>query len=445
MGKSSQEEGRLRATRHPLGITLTIVMLVITLLLVIVSVVVQQGLGSLHQARLASASKQALFAAEAGAADAVRRLIEDPSWPGPLDDTSMSGGAVYSVLVLNNLSGASELLAPNGARVPIGYAYLYATGRPMPEGVTRHVGVLLRPGSASALKFALGVGGNLSMTGSKDVFGSVKANGNISLTGNTEIIPQGGNGRLLSSASILTSGVVRMDEAQDVRARGSVAEGAFRGPYLIEPNDTSESSRPFINDGRTSNALNAGESGQVLPNPLPDELLPPDPAGVLAADPVLVTIHSETNPGDPFDTAGGVHYFENGFAGPRQVTGGGTIVVKDGNTISFSGNSDVEANLVSLTDLSSSGSTLISFSGNSDVKGLIYSHDGVSVSGSFRLDGLLICYLGNLDTSGNTSIRLDSTVLAKVPGFTPWLSGCGGEGGTPGGQGTLSILSWERQ
>lgn len=108
--------GYFLSTRR--GISLTIVLLVITLLLVIVSLVVRQGLSSLHQAKLTTASKKALFVAEAGAADALRHLVEDAGWVGPLNDVEMEGGGLYSVVVTNNLSGSGAQTASDGAEVP---------------------------------------------------------------------------------------------------------------------------------------------------------------------------------------------------------------------------------------------------------------------------------------------------------------------------------------
>ena len=86
-------------------------------------------------------------------------------------------------------------------------------------------------------------------------------------------------------------------------------------------------------------------------------------------------------------------------------------------------------------------------SGSSRVTGLVYAHHGIDVSGSFRLTGILISYdpiLGNLDTSGSTRVTLDSTVLAKIPGFEPWANGFGGDGGLPVGSTSIGVVSWER-
>lgn len=420
------------------GITLTIVLLVVTLMAVIVSLVVRQGMGALHQAKLTTASKQALFAAEAGAADAFRRLVEDPAWVGPLDETSMPNGSLYSALITNNIAGGGEVMAPNGARVPPGFAYIYASGRPSEEGVLRHVGILVSPGSVSSLSMAIGVGGQVQMQGSKDIAGSIKANGNISFQGNTDITPVNGSGRVLGSSNISFQGASDMDEAQDVRARGTVsASPAVGGAYLVQSNDTSDSSLPFINDYRLTNSLVTGEQGQVLPNP--------DPALLLAG----AVVHAETTAGSTFDTQGLVHHFPNGltFTGSTDVIGGGTIVVTGGNSLTFQGSSDVDANLIVLRDSAqfpSGGNPSLNFQGSANVRGLVYAHQNVRLQGSSDVQGLIIAYSGDLVTQGSTDISLDATVLADVPGFALWASGFGGEGGIPSGSGPLSVRSWER-
>ena len=416
-------------------------------MLVIVSVVVQQGLGSLRQARLSGGSKQALFAAEAGAADAFRHLIEDQSWQGPLDSTTMEGGAVYSAVVVNNIAGDTPKIAPDGAKVLPGFAYVLATGSPNEEGVTRSVGVLVGVGSSNALSFALGAGGEIAMQGSKDIFGSLKANGNIALQGSTSIQPLDGSGRLLSSSDLSVQGSTSMDEAQDARARGSIS-GNIGGAYLVQPNDDSESTLPFINDGRTTNSLNSGEQGQVLPNPDRSHLTS-----------VMVS-HTETLIAGDFDTGGQVHYFPDGIQFGGNVMGGGTIFVDNGKSIEFQGSTSVQANLVAMGDFGGTsggggcghhggatggGGDVIVFQGSSTVKGLVFAHEGIRFQGSSDIEVIVISYRGDIRTQGSTSIKLDSSVLANTPGFDAWASGFGGSGGIAAGSGAITVLSWERQ
>ena len=448
MGKRGYRQSEHFVLRQR-GIILSIVLLVITLMIVVMSVVVRQSLGSLHQAKLAGFSKQSLFAAEAGAADAMRRLVEAPAWEGPIPSTTMESGSSYSALITNNFSGPGEQTASNGAKVPQGMAYVLATGQQSSGGVKRRVGVLVSPSSVSSLGIAIGVGGMVDMGGSKRIFGSVKANGNIEFSGSTRIAPVGGSGRVLSSSDVDTGGSMSLDETQDVLARGEVRQSPpIRGAYLVTGGDGSASTDQFIADGRLDNSLLPGEKGQVLPNPDPATLLAPAtlvPYATVAPGPEIVNYDLNLD--------GKVHYFPYGvtFTGSSNVTGPGTIVVGNGSTMEFSGSTrDLEANLIALDAAvppsPPTGGGTIRFQGNTSVRGLIYAHEDVIIQGNFDLEGMVIAYRdggGDLISQGSTKIRLDPSALADVPGFEAWASGFGGVGGL-GGTSSLSVRVWER-
>ncbi len=449
---------RLGGARSRPGIALPFVLLMLTLLLVILSMVAKQGIGVLHHSKTNSISKQALFAAEAGAADALRRLVEDPNWVGPLPRTELDSGFSYAVEVLNNFSGPGPELASNGTLVPMGFTYLEATGFSPNDTISRQAFLLVTRGSASALGFAIGAGGTVRMQGSKTIFGSVKANRDIRFQGSTSVRPMNGSGRVLSSQDVRSQGSFQMDEAQDVRARGSVqATPGVRGTEFVESGDTSESTEPFIADGRTTNALNPGEVGQVLPNPDQSVLL-----DLTRDDLVYYGADIANDDGSDstvsvsgvLDLEGKIHYFPGGveFTGSSSIVGEGTIVVGHGNSMRFQGSTTaVNANLIALRhpdQMPSSGNPSIRFQGSANVSGLIYAHEDIEIQGSFRLDGVMIAYRdggGDIDVQGSSQITLASTVLANVPGFEAWSGGFAGVGGAPVGSGPLSILSWERR
>lgn len=442
------ERCSLRYSREKnLGIALPFVLMVIALLLITVSTVATNGLGSLSQAKTEQFRKQAFFAAEAGAADALRQLVEDPSWAGPLPQTDLEFHSSYSATVVNNIAGTSgPLTAANGASVPEGHAYILATG--IMGRSTRRVGLLVSPGSSTAFGIAVGVGGDAYMQGSKRVAGSMKASGTIELQGSTRITPLDGSGRLLAGVNVESQGSTRVDASQDVRARGTVsATPAIRGALEVQGSDTTDSTLPFIADGRTTNSLNAGESGLVLPNPDQAVLLDP-------TNPNLVTHGDASNQEDVtgvLDLANQIHYYPGGvnFAGSSSVIGQGTIVVGNGNTMEFQGSTTINGNLIALRSdgAASDGNPSINFQGSTTVNGLIYAHEDVNIQGSFTLNGVVIAYRdggGDLDTQGSTRITLDSSVFGGIPGFESWAAGFGGVGGAPAGSGALSILSWER-
>lgn len=424
------------------GIALPFVLLVIALLLVIVSSVAVQGLGALRQAKVEEHSKQSLFAAEAGAADALRTLVEDPTFAGSIPNGSLPGGSTYTGTVYNNFSGTTSQNAPNGAEIPAGTAYIYGTGSF--ASLNRKVGILVSPGSAAAFGMALGSGGEIRMQGSKTVRGSVKSNQDIRFQGSTRILPIQGSGRVLSSQNVRSQGSTRVDDAQDVRARGSVNDSpAIRGALAIQSGDTTDSTLPFITNYRDLNSLNPGDQGLVLPNPnylaLTDTSQPNIVDGVLPVP-------------DPFDLNGQVHVFNASlsFSGSQSFTGTGTIVVTGGNSIEFQGSTNFNGNLIAIRDPAqypNGGSPTIRFQGSSTVSGLVYAHEGIRCQGSCTINGAMIAYRNGgagIRTQGSTNITLDSSVFANIPGFGPWASGFGGLGGIPAGSGPLSVLLWER-
>ena len=439
-------EAQLRyRAQNRFGIILPFVLLVLTLLLITVSTVTKQGLGSLHQAKLDQYTKQALFAAEAGVQDAISQLVLDQAWAGPIAETQMEIGALYSATVFNNINpGGGTLAATNGAQVPEGYAYILATGRY--NSIERRVGVLVSPNSSNAFGIAIGVGGNAQMQGGKTIGGTIKASGDISLRGSSRIEPLEGSGRILAGGDISTQGSARMDEAQDVRARGGIqSQPAIRGALIVQGADTTPSTLPFIADGRTTNSLSPGEEGLILPNPDQSVLLDP-------ANPNLIS-HLETSVSGALNLNGQIHYFPDGveFLGGSNITGPGTIVVGNGNQMSFQGSTgNLNANLIALRSpgqFPGGGNPSIRFQGNADINGLVYAHEDIETQGSFTLNGVLIAYRdggGDLNTQGNTNINLDATVLATVPGLEAWANGFGGIGGPGIGSGSLSVVTWEK-
>ena len=212
---------------------LPFVLLVLTLLLVAVSAVAHQGLGTLQQAKLEEFKKQAVLAAEAGVADAIEQMVDNAALDGPVAEVEMEIGAAYSFVVFNNLTGGAPIFASNGAEVPAGCAYILSTGEM--GTISREVGAIVSPGAASALGIAIGVGGSIDMSGSKRVTGTVKANGDINFSGSTRIEPLDGSGQLLSSSSISVSGSTRVDDTQDVLSRGGISGSGYTCLSMAEP------------------------------------------------------------------------------------------------------------------------------------------------------------------------------------------------------------------
>lgn len=415
-------------------------------MLIAVSTVTKQGIGSLRQAKTQQFSKQALFAAEAGACDALRQLVEDPTFAGPIPETDLPLGATYSVEILNNITpGAGTQTAPTGAEVPEGFAYIFATGEY--GTINRRVGLLVSPGSSSAFGLAVGSGGDTRMQGSKTIFGTVKASGDIRMQGSSRIIPLDGSGRVLASQDVRFQGSTRIDESQDVRARGAITTGgSTKGGLVFQSSDTTEDTLPFITGvSRTTNELLPGEQGLVLPNPDQGALLDP------TLNPLLIE-HPETTLSS-LTLNNQVHFFPNGisFSGGANIIGPGTIVSGNGNPIEFQGGTGtIDANLIALrspAQFPSTGNPSIRFQGSTQVNGLVYAHEDVEFQGSSQVNGVVIAYRdggGDITAQGSTRITLDSSVFADIPGFESWADGFGGVGGLPSGIGPISVDLWER-
>lgn len=428
------------------GLALPFVLLVMTLLLVAVSAVAHQGLGTLQQAKIEEFRRQAVYAAEAGVADTIEQMVNDASLNGALPEVEMDVGAKYQVTIYSNFAGGGTQYAPNGAEIRDGYAYIYSVGTV--GTITRRVGVLVTAGSASALGIAIGVGGNVNMGGGKRITGTVKASGDIDFGGSTRIEPLDGSGRVLASGSI-KPGPLRVDDTQDVLARNGIS-GSVSGGNEVNGNDSSPATEPFINDGRFVNQTMPGDAAGavVLPNPDPAVILADPNTVVRDLDPLIQDPLQLPYPEAGVLSLGGkTYYYPDGIdlGSVSQIQGPGTIVVANGRPIDC-GNKQVSgANLVAIGgpdyDLDTSD---ITYKSSKQFDGLMYAHDNITTQGAFRLNGLIISYYGNFKSQGGTRVTLDATVLADIPGFGPWANGFGGSGGIPAGSTSIGVISWER-
>ncbi|MBI3925060.1 MAG: hypothetical protein HY319_05930 [Armatimonadetes bacterium] len=136
------------------GIALAIALVVVSIVLVLAYGLLSLGIQNLNHADAHRYSDKALYAAEAGAVEALRRLEQDTTWTGQGlgEATSLaSGPETYEVEVVNNLAGSESILASNGASVAPGAAYLLATGKARTGDFARRVGVTVRPGPVQQL------------------------------------------------------------------------------------------------------------------------------------------------------------------------------------------------------------------------------------------------------------------------------------------------------
>ncbi|MBI3929486.1 MAG: hypothetical protein HY319_28330 [Armatimonadetes bacterium] len=417
--------------RRSRGIALIVVLSVLAILLLIVLAVGSQGIGSLHTAQVHQHTRQSVYAAEAGVADGIRRVVQDGTFEQSFE-AAFTDNSRYSVEVVNNFGGSGPRTASNGVVVPRGHTYLLSTGSRLDGKYPRKIGVMITGETGSLLDFAMAAGGGIKTHGPKTIQGSMKANGRIEFKAPTDIVPLDGSGRVLSADDIEVKSNFQMDSSQDIRARAKI-NGKVRGTEEVFPYDTSEATLAFINDGRTDNVRGPAEQGQVLPNP--------DLNDILAAPDLVDWSNTGVKALPVLDLSGKIHYFPDGLSVGR-LTGEGTLVVGNGNSLDVDQDIAGRINIVLLRRLDqmpNDGNPSIDFKGDIDLEGLIYAHGRVETKGKFRLKGMIISYQDDIEIKGKSTMIYDPEALAGIPGFEPWVGSGGGAGSGP-----VRTVSWQR-
>jgi len=147
-------------------------LLVLPLIALLAFTLTSSGINNLNIVKQREHSKLAAYVAEAGAEEGVQRLKEDVSYSNTdgFQRVMSNVSATANVTVLNNGFGSSTLLAPNGAEVPVGFAYVLSTSRSQDGRTSRSCGVLVK------------VSGSLPSPWNYAAFGY----DSITLTGNAE-------------------------------------------------------------------------------------------------------------------------------------------------------------------------------------------------------------------------------------------------------------------
>lgn len=448
------------------GIALAVVMSLIVILVLIALAVGSGGIATLNQAGTQHLSTQSVYAAEAGLGSAFREIVQGNAWTG-YTDVAYGSESRYSVVATPGPAAASS----THPAIPAATVYLLATATTRGH-YARRVGVLLSgsgtPGVAGG-GYALSGGARIREQGNGTVAGSIKASTDVRTQGSFKIIPFQGSGRIAAGATMDLANNTRRDPSQELRARQTISIGpgtmATDPVRLIFPGDTTPASAPWIADGRFTNTLQAGDVGEILPNPDPVLLLGlvSDGAGGYLPDgtnPTLYQIdpartdvvqHSEVD-GAGLNLNDQIHFYPHGFtlSGNGNVTGKGSIVVGNGKDIHIQGNHTINANLIALrwpAQMPSGGNPSIDIGGNTNVNGMIFAHERISVSGNFDLKGMLIAYHGDLELQGNKRVSYDPGGFT-LPGLQSWQAtltpptGPGTLGIAPGQP--LKILSWQR-
>ena len=452
--------------RRRRGLALAVVMSLIVILVLIAIAVGTSGIATLNQVGAQHLSTQSVYAAEAGLNAAFREIVQGNSWTG-YSNVSYGRESSYSVVATPGPAAATT----DHPALPAGTVYLLATGVTR-KHYQRRVGVLISgTGSAAAASaggYALAGGARVEQQGNGTISGSIKASGEVRAQGSFKIIPYQGSGRIAAGGDIDLANNTRRDPSQELRARQTISIGPGTQPLdpvrLIFPGDTTPASAPWIADYRTTNTLNAGDVGEVLPNPDPVELLglvrlgsdyQLDPAdnSLYRIDPPRPDViqHTETD-GTGLNLDNKIHFYRNGFSisGNGAVTGTGTIVVGNGNSIHIQGNHNLNANLIALRwtgQQPSGGNPSIDIGGNVQVNGMILAHERVDIQGNFDLKGMIIAYHGDIRMQGNKHVTYDAAGFS-LRGLESWRAPLT----PPTGPGTLGILpgqpikvlSWQR-
>jgi len=424
--------------------------MVLTLMLVILAAMV--GLGRQHLGLVGANTRgvTSAYAAEAGIQLALAELKRAPAWAAGYTNLPLGGerSARVSVEVVNNFQGATPRPASDGTQVPAGLTYLLAQGT-CESGSPRRVAVMLARGEGWKFPYVLSSGASMDIKAGADIHGSLKSNGNISLSANTDVWPVEGRGDVLAGGQV-DNGSKNLNlqgTGQEVRARQEVTNpGKVNGASLVASFDTSSETDPFICDGRTDSTLGSGERGEVLPNPVPANLL----AGNVT--------HAETEVSGTFDLGNGaIHWFPNGvtFKSSAGFSGNGTIVVGGSHDANFDcsvtghGSDYLRLNIVvigarSPGDVDSEGRTPIgtgdvNFKGPVRLEGLLYCHGDITFGAATTVRGAVISYATGSDVrmegggSKNYELSPLPVMLQGFENFWGW-----------GGGSAVAIKSWQR-
>jgi hypothetical protein len=421
--------------RRGYGLALLSSMLVLAVLIVVAARMTSSGSAALQLERADTESRQALYAAEAGIGDALYQLSLSSAWSSGFSNVSLPTqtaglSLAYSVTVVNNFSGGGVLTASNGTAVPAGRTYLLATGMVINSTLTRTtfkrlVGVMVKGSSGGAYTYAVASMGNL-LLGDATVTGALKSSGNINVGGGLSVTPYNGAGHLLANGNIdLSNNTITMTSpSEDVRAAGNITGiGSITGTTAIVSGDTTAATTNFIYDGRTSNTLNGGESGDVFPNPNQTTLL----AGAIT--------QSSTSVSGTFNLGGGTYYFPNGvtFDSSAVIVGPGTIVVGAGATFNNNigtASSPASFNIVSLAKQP------LKLNGAVNLQGMIYAQGEINTASTLTLQGSLLA-AGNLNLkSGAVNVTL-APPPSLPSAFASWF-------GSGSGSSALAVVSWQR-
>jgi len=203
----------LRKNRRGLALLLTV--LVLPLIAALAFTLTSLGVSSQSGSRLREDSRVAIYCAEAGAEQGVELLRENTDYSGSFTRPLTRVEASAQVTVINNASGTTTLQASNGAQIPPGFAYSFASCTQRSK-ITRTFGVLLKVSGSgpSPWNYAAFGYSSINLTGNAGTDSFNSANGGTYATtrigfGHPDSLTLGGaiGSNATASSSISFSGI----------------------------------------------------------------------------------------------------------------------------------------------------------------------------------------------------------------------------------------------
>lgn len=203
------------------GLALALVLMVVSIAAIVAFGAAAVSSRNLNFASTDLCSIQARYASEAGAADALQRLEEDPGWSVGLTNVPLPGNSdlKYSVSVTNNSAGTAAVNAPDGTSVPPAAVYLLSSGTS--GTLARRTRILTRVGTSTIYRYA--AYGKTSI----DMDSNANTDSYSSSTGAY------GGANVSSNGSVGTEGTLSLDSNSTIHGNTSAATYHLRGTANI--------------------------------------------------------------------------------------------------------------------------------------------------------------------------------------------------------------------
>lgn len=214
-----RQRGRDLSRRR--GLALALVLMVVSIAAIVAFGAAAVSSRNLNFAATDLCSIKARYASEAGAADALQNLEEDPGWNTGLTNVPLPGndGVKYSVSVTNNAAGTAMLTAPDGTAVPPATVYLLSSGTSGP--ITRRTRILTRVGVSTIYRYAAYGKTSIDMDSNANTDSYSSANG-----------PYGG-ANVSANGSVATEGTLSLDSNSTIHGNTSAATYLLKGTAII--------------------------------------------------------------------------------------------------------------------------------------------------------------------------------------------------------------------